>query len=72
MWNMALVFHFDDFFGFPDWRTGGFKALQEISEKRRWRLTYLSYGTKEAAFLAERTPLIAATSGARDMKAGAR
>src|SRR6266403_1936930 len=49
----GLVIHFDDYFGFPDWRTGGFKALKEISEKRRWRLTYLSYGTKEAALLAE-------------------
>jgi hypothetical protein len=49
----GLVLHFDDYFGFPDWRTGGFKALQEISEKRRWRLTYLSYGTKEVAVLAE-------------------
>jgi hypothetical protein len=28
--------------------------LQEISEKRRWRLSYLSYGTKEAAFFAEK------------------
>ena len=49
----GLVLHFDDYFGFPDWRTGGFKALQEMSEKRRWRLTYLSYGTKEVALLAE-------------------
>jgi len=49
----GLVLHFDDYFGFPDWRTAGFKALQEISEQRRWRLTYLSYGTKEAAVLAE-------------------
>jgi hypothetical protein len=49
----GLVFHFDDYFGFPDWRLGGFKALQEMSEKRRWRLTYLSYGTKEVAVLAE-------------------
>jgi hypothetical protein len=49
----GLVLHFDDYFGFPDWRTGGFKALQEISEKRRWRLTYLSYGTKEVSVLAE-------------------
>ena len=49
----GLVIHFDDYFGFPDWRTGGFKALQEISEKRKWRLTYLSYGTKEVAVLAE-------------------
>jgi len=49
----GLVIHFDDYFGFPDWRTGGFKALKEISEKRRWRLTYLSYGTKEVAVLAE-------------------
>jgi hypothetical protein len=49
----GLVLHFDDYFGFPDWKTGGFKALQEISEKRRWRLTYLSYGTKEVSVLAE-------------------
>ena len=49
----GVIFHFDDYFGFPNWRTGGFKALEEISEKRRWRLTYLSYGTKEAAVLAE-------------------
>jgi hypothetical protein len=49
----GLVLHFDDYFGFPDWRTGGFKALQEAAEKHRWRLTYLSYGTKEAAVLAE-------------------
>jgi hypothetical protein len=49
----GVIFHFDDYFGFPNWRTGGFKALKEISEKRRWRLTYLSYGTKEAAVLAE-------------------
>ena len=31
----------------------GFKALHEISEQRHWRLTYLSYGTKEVAVLAE-------------------
>jgi hypothetical protein len=49
----GLIMHFDDYFGFPDWRTGGFKALREISEKRRWRLTYLSYGTKEVAVLAQ-------------------
>jgi hypothetical protein len=49
----GVVFHFDDYFGFPGWRTGGFKALEEISERLRWRLTYLSYGTKEAAILAE-------------------
>jgi hypothetical protein len=49
----GLVFHFDDYFGFPDWRIGGFKALQEMAEKCRWRLTYLSYGTKEVAVLAE-------------------
>jgi hypothetical protein len=49
----GLVFHFDDYFGFPGWRSGGFKALQEISEKRRWRLTCLSYGTKEVSVLAE-------------------
>jgi hypothetical protein len=49
----GLVIHFDDYFGFPNWRTGGFKALKEISEKRRWRLSYLSYGTKEAAVLVE-------------------
>jgi hypothetical protein len=49
----GLVIHFDDYFGFPHWRNAGFKALQEIAEKRRWRLTYLSYGTKEAAVLAE-------------------
>ena len=52
----GLVIHFDDYFGFPDWRNGGFKALQEIAEKQRWRLTYLSYGTKEAAVLAECCP----------------
>jgi hypothetical protein len=51
--EQGLVLHFDDYFGFPDWRAGGFKALQEIAEKRRWRLTYLSYGTKEVAVLAE-------------------
>jgi hypothetical protein len=49
----GLVLHFDDYFGFPDWKIGGFKALQETSEKRRWRLTYLSYGTKEVSVLAE-------------------
>jgi hypothetical protein len=48
----GVVFHFDDYFGFPNWRTAGFKALKEIAEKRRWRLTYLSYGTKETAVLA--------------------
>ena len=52
----GLVLHFDDYFGFPDWRTGGFKALQETSEKHRWRLTYMSYGTKEVAVLAEAQP----------------
>ncbi len=50
VWSFILTI----IFGFPDWRTGGFKALQEIAEKRRWRLTYLSYGTKEAAVLAEK------------------
>ena len=52
----GLVIHFDDYFGFPDWRSAGFKALQEISEQRGWHLTYLSYGTKEVAVLAERRP----------------
>jgi hypothetical protein len=50
----GLVIHFDDYFGFPNWRSGGFKALTEISESRQWRLTYLSYGTKEVAVLAEK------------------
>ena len=49
----GLVIHFDDYFGFPDWRNAGFKALKEIAEKRRWRLTFLSYGTKEVAVLVE-------------------
>jgi hypothetical protein len=49
----GLLIHFDDYFGFPDWRTGGFKALAEMSERKRWRLTFLSYGTKEVAVLAE-------------------
>jgi Macrocin-O-methyltransferase (TylF) len=51
----GLVLHFDDYFGFPNWRTGGFRALKEISESRQWRLTYLSYGTKEVAVLAEKS-----------------
>ena len=54
--EQGLVIHFDDYFGFPNWRTASFKALQEISEQRRWRLTYLSYGTKEVAVLAEIQP----------------
>jgi hypothetical protein len=49
----GLILHFDDYFGFPDWRMGGFRALKEVSEKRGWRPTYLSYGTKEVAVLAE-------------------
>src|SRR3974390_1783125 len=49
----GLIIHFDDFFGFPNWRTAGYRALKEISEKLRWHLTYLSYGTKEVALLAE-------------------
>jgi Macrocin-O-methyltransferase (TylF) len=49
----GLVIHFDDYFGFPNWREAGFKALQQIAEQRRWHLTYLSYGTKEVAVLAE-------------------
>jgi hypothetical protein len=54
--EQGLVIHFDDYFGFPNWRNGGFKALKEISESRQWRLTYLSYGTKEAAVLVEKPP----------------
>jgi Macrocin-O-methyltransferase (TylF) len=49
----GLVIHFDEYFRFPDWRNAGFKALKEIAERRRWRLTFLSYGTKEVAVLAE-------------------
>ncbi len=49
----GLVIHFDDYFGFPNWRAGGHKALQEISTKLGWRLSYLAYGTKEVALLAE-------------------
>src|SRR5260370_3491355 len=55
----GLVLHFDDYFGFPDWRAGGFKALQEISEQRRWRLAYLSYGPQEAAGVAGAPPALA-------------
>lgn len=51
----GLVLHFDDYFGFPNWRSGGFKALKEISASRQWRLTFLSYGTKEVAVLAEKS-----------------
>jgi hypothetical protein len=50
----GLVIHFDDYFGFPNWRSGAFKALKEMSQSRQWRLTYLSYGTKEVAVLAEK------------------
>jgi hypothetical protein len=53
--EQGLIIHFDDYFGFPNWREGGFKALKEISESRQWRLTYLSYGTKEVAVLAEKS-----------------
>jgi Methyltransferase domain len=49
----GLIFHFDDYFGFPNWRSAGYKALNEISQEQGWCLTYLSYGTKEVAILAE-------------------
>jgi hypothetical protein len=49
----GLIFHFDDYFGFPNWRNAGYKALNEISQERGWHLTYLSYSTKEVAILAE-------------------
>jgi len=47
----GLIIHFDDYFGFPNWRVGGFKAMQEWTERLGLRVTYLSYGTKEAAVL---------------------
>lgn len=50
----GIVFHFDDFFGFPNWREAGFKALHEMADRQAWQLTYLSYGTKEAAVLAHK------------------
>lgn len=52
----GLIFHFDDYFGFPNWRNGGYKALQEISQTLKWNLTYLAYGTKEVAIFAEKEP----------------
>jgi hypothetical protein len=49
----GIIMHFDDYFGFPNWRNGGFKALKEYSERLGWRLTYLSYGTKEVSVAVE-------------------
>lgn len=49
----GLILHFDDFFGFPNWRGAGFKALEEIAKERHWRVTYLSYGAKEVAMYIE-------------------
>jgi hypothetical protein len=55
----GFILHFDDYFGFPNWRAGGFKAMQEMSERLRARVTYLSYGTKEVAVLVEKgTPSV--------------
>jgi hypothetical protein len=50
----GVIMHFDDYFGFPNWRNGGYKALSQIAEQKGWNLTYLSYGTKEVALLAEK------------------
>ncbi|MDB5531761.1 MAG: hypothetical protein JWO28_76 [Hyphomicrobiales bacterium] len=52
--EQGLIIHFDDYFGFPNWRAGGFKAMQEWAESQQARLTYLSYGTKEVSVLVEK------------------
>jgi hypothetical protein len=50
----GLIFHFDDYFGFPNWRNAAYKALMECSQKHKWHLTHLSYGTKEVAIMVEK------------------
>jgi hypothetical protein len=52
----GVILHFDDYFGFPNWKNAGFKALNETAERLQWQLTFLSYGTKEVAVLATGGP----------------
>lgn len=50
--EQGVIIHFDDYFGFPNWRNDAHRALKEIAQKHGWRTTYLSYGTKEVAVIA--------------------
>jgi hypothetical protein len=50
----GLIFHFDDYFGFLNWQSAGYKALSDIAEREGWKLEYISYGAKEVAFQASR------------------
>jgi hypothetical protein len=49
----GVILHFDDYFGHPNWKNAGHKALQEIAAQKDWKLTYLCYGTKEVGVFAE-------------------
>lgn len=61
----GVIFYFDDYFGFPNWRTAAHKALEEFSQKLGWHLTYLSYGTKEVAVVAKKAVLAETRSNSR-------
>jgi len=50
----GLIFHFDDYFGFLNWQSAGYKALSDIAEREGWKLEYISYGAKEVAFQASK------------------
>ncbi len=45
--SAGMVLHFDDYFGQPNWRNAGHKALLEVAARERWEVRYLCYGTKE-------------------------
>jgi hypothetical protein len=49
----GLFMHFDDYFGLPNWRNGGHRALTEVSARNNWKITYLCYGTKEVGVYVE-------------------
>ena len=51
--RQGVMLHFDDYFGFPNWKNCGHKALHEVAARQNWKLTYLCYGTKEVGVLAE-------------------
>jgi predicted O-methyltransferase YrrM len=45
----GTIIVFDDYFGYPNWKSHGFKAFQEFADKSGAAYTYLAYAHRQAA-----------------------
>ena len=49
----GTVLQFDEFFGYPGWRQGEYRAFREFTESRQLRWKYLGYSAQQVAVMFE-------------------